>query len=158
MKNAINYFYNLYVEDIYKVKKHFEFKIKNFSYLLMPCDRTLEEVNELYQISLLLYQKKIPCHQFVVNRNGELITLINNIPYVLFITIYNQKDPISYDNIFYTPYKSVKLDRSDWYDMWQSKIDYIEYQMSQFGKKYKYINQSFNYYIGLAENAISILQ
>ena len=41
--------------------------------------------------------------------------------------------------------------------MWIRKIDYFEYQISQFGKKYPIIRESFNYYVGLAENGISLL-
>ena len=53
--------------------------------------------------------------------------------------------------------KFKKIDRSDWEYLWRSKVDYIEYQTSQFGKKYPIIRQSINYYIGMAENGISLM-
>lgn len=161
MKNAINYFYNLYIEDIRKINKKYFFQIKNIQYLFMQCDRTTEEVKELYKLSLFLIQHKIPCHQFVFNRNNTIITNINNDQYVLLIIHDNSDRNINTDDIQKLSNISVPtsiLDRTNWYQMWQSKIDYIEYQMSQFGRKHLLINDSFNYYIGLAEIAISILQ
>ena len=47
------------------------------------------------------------------------------------------------------------LIQKDWATLWEIKNDYLEYQISQFGIKYKDIANSFSYYIGLAENAIS---
>ena len=161
MKNAINYFYNIYVGEIHKVNKRYEFEVKNNYYLLMPCNRTTEEIDELYQISLFLARKNLFCHQFVFNKNNEIVTTINNVLYVLLITSNNQKENITINDIERMSQINITtkvLDRTNWYQMWQSKVDYIEYQMSQFGKKYKYINNSFNYYIGLAETAISVMQ
>ena len=53
--------------------------------------------------------------------------------------------------------KYKNLEKYNWYDLWTKKIDYIEYQLSQFGKKHPIIRNSINYYIGLAENSISLL-
>ena len=47
---------------------------------------------------------------------------------------------------------------NDWYYLWTNKVDYLEYQISQIGKKYSLIRESFSYYIGLAENAISLIK
>ena len=45
----------------------------------------------------------------------------------------------------------------NWKNLWQEKLDYYEYQISQIGIKYKNLSKSLNYYIGLCENAISLL-
>ena len=39
--------------------------------------------------------------------------------------------------------------------LWSNKIDYIEEMIAENGKKYPIIVDSFNYFVGLAENAIS---
>lgn len=53
--------------------------------------------------------------------------------------------------------KNYKLDRSDWYDLWIKKNDYFEYQYKHL-KKYNYkMLESLNYYIGMAESAISYI-
>ena len=52
-------------------------------------------------------------------------------------------------------FKTIK--RENWYKLWTKKIDYIEYQLSQIGNKYKLIRESSDYFIGIAEICISIL-
>ena len=41
--------------------------------------------------------------------------------------------------------------------LWSNKIDYLEYQVSQLGTNYNEILNSFSFFIGLSENAISFL-
>jgi len=48
--------------------------------------------------------------------------------------------------------------KKDWYTLWTSKIDYLEIQLSEFGKKYPLLRKSFPYFCGLAENAIQLLE
>jgi hypothetical protein len=48
------------------------------------------------------------------------------------------------------------INTSNWGKLWSEKIDYFEYQMNQFGIKYKKIRESFAYYIGLAEVGIAL--
>ena len=47
--------------------------------------------------------------------------------------------------------------RSNWANLWINKIDYLEYLTNQNSQKYPLITNSFNYFVGLAENAISYL-
>ena len=49
------------------------------------------------------------------------------------------------------------LMRSNWANLWINKIDYLEYHHEQNIKKFPILNESFNYFIGLSENAISYL-
>ena len=49
-----------------------------------------------------------------------------------------------------------ELYRNNWAKLWESKVDYFEYQIKELGRNKKIILNSFSYYIGLAENAISI--
>ena len=44
---------------------------------------------------------------------------------------------------------------NNWDYLWSTKIDYLEYQINQSGKKYPLIVESFSYFVGLTENAIS---
>ena len=42
----------------------------------------------------------------------------------------------------------------DWGLLWSKKIDYLEDLINENGKKYPLIVDSFNYFVGMAENAI----
>lgn len=43
----------------------------------------------------------------------------------------------------------------NWGNLWSRKIDYLEELINENGKKYPVIVDSFNYFVGMAENAIS---
>jgi spore coat protein YutH len=48
--------------------------------------------------------------------------------------------------------------RENWFDLWTKKVDYLEYQMSQFSKRFPILIDSISYFVGLAENAISYIK
>lgn len=58
-------------------------------------------------------------------------------------------------NINFNEYKSIN--KSNWIILWAKKIDYIEYQMFHIEGKYKSLQKSVNYYIGMCELAISYI-
>lgn len=164
MKNAIMYYYNLIPNDIRLTQKYAKFSIDNNYYVLELLERNPEELSELYELSSYLLQINVPCHQIILNNANQIVTFINNQPYVLMRLFVNSEqlvsdsDLIIFQNIYVDANKYKKIKRNNWLDLWSDKIDYLEYQISQFGKKYPIIRDSFNYYIGLAENAIQIFK
>ena len=54
MKNAIRYYYNLYVENIHQADQQYRFQIGQDHYLFVVVDLSLEEVMEVYQLSTQL--------------------------------------------------------------------------------------------------------
>lgn len=161
MKNALNYYYNLNPTSIHQINKNYRCYINGDQYMLILYDKDNYGINEIYELSNYLLQNKILCHQIVLNNNREIITTINNLPYILlkiFIKnrLVNIDDILFFSNFNIDQSKYKNLVKNNWYDMWAQKIDYFEYQISQFGKKYPIIRESINYYIGLAENSISL--
>ena len=49
------------------------------------------------------------------------------------------------------------LERNNWELLWGNMVDYFELQIGENDKKYPLIRESFDYFIGMAENAISYL-
>ena len=162
MKNAIKYYYNLDVENIHQNKKNYKFTTNEKKYLLNICTRTFEEINELYNVQIYLKTIGFYTHEIILNKENNIVTNINGIPYILLkIHIPNRKininDIITMSNIPLNLNKYPRIKRDNWYNLWTKKIDYIEYQISQFKKKYPLIRESSDYYIGIVENCISIL-
>ena len=160
MKNALNYYYGLDIEIIHQKEKKYYFQINNASYLFLPYDN-VEEISDIYQLNIFLKQS-IPVHEIILNNNNSILTNINGDNYILLKMLVPKanigiNDIINVNNINIPVIKN-KLRREDWYNLWIKKIDYFEYQVSQMGKKYPIIRQSFNYYIGLAENAIIVVK
>lgn len=159
MKNTINYYYNLNINTIHQKEKNYYFKVDNKNYLLLKCSN-IEELDDIYRLNMYLSQI-LPVHRIVLNVNNEVITKINDSNYLL-LELFSNNNKINLNNIIELsniriPFSVDKLKRNDWYNLWIKKVDYFEYQLSQIGKKYPLIRESFNYYVGLAENAIILV-
>ena len=162
MKNAIKYYYNLSADNIHQYKNEYKFTNNNKEYILYPYIYTLEELEEKYQLQIYINSLGIYSHKIIKNNGNELLTIINNKRYVLIEIqnenrIINSNDISIFLNIQVNPERFNNINRINWYKLWENKIDYIEYQISQFGKKYPIIRESIDYYIGIAENCISLL-
>lgn len=164
MKNAIMYYYNLIPNNIRLTSKYTKFSVDNSYFVLELLERNPEEIKEIYELSLYLLQLNVPCHQIIPNINNQIITIINNQPYVLMKILVDseqlidESDLLVFENIFIDNNKYKNLKRNNWAELWAHKIDYLEYQVSQFGKKYSIIRDSFSYHIGLAENALQFFK
>lgn len=159
MKNVIAYYYNLYSYDIHQQKDIYKFSVANMQYVLSPCD--IAEIQSIYELSRTLVQNGIYIHQIVPTVSNDMYISFNNKNYVL-IQYYGsleQKitlmDIVNFNNST-ANIKFEKTDQPNWGVLWSNKIDYFEYQVSQFGKKYPKIRESISYYIGLAETGISL--
>jgi len=163
MKNAINYYYGLNPSVIHQTGKTFKFSIENAKYIITPCDR-VEEINSIYELSYYLIQRGILIHQIIPNNSNQLLTIINDVPYVLMKVLIENNRKININDIIYFNNLSIinkdypLLKRDDWFKLWCDKIDYFEYQVNQLGKKHPMIRDSFSYYVGLAENGITLFK
>lgn len=163
MKNAINYYYNLYPINIYQNDRLYKFNIENIDYYLIPYNYDLKQLSISYEISKALQQYNIYCHQIVENVKKEISTIINEKQYVLLKTSSYIDEKINFNNLMYYPLvtSSLHLENinhpKNWRELWMEKIDYFEYQVSNFKKKFSLIRETSSYYIGLAENGIQLL-
>ena len=153
MKNNIRYFYGININDIHHYNDEYYFKNHNEYYLFAPCYHNLNLVNRIYDF---LHNNNIYCLEIIVNKDNEMISMVNNRPYILlkdycFNRLIDIKDIINY-TININSYKD-----DNWYNMWTEKLDYYEYQMDQYEHKYPLLYDSFFYYDGLTEMAISLL-
>lgn len=162
MKNAIYYYYQLTSYNITQSSNNYYFKSDNFNYCLMPLEENID-IKEKYDLNVKLLNYGIPCHQIILNKDQNIVTYINSKMYILLkiFVDYNKKieinDVFQFQNKFFE-YKLVEqLKKISWKQLWINKIDYLEYQITQFGKKYPIIRESFSYYIGLGENALEML-
>ena len=163
MKNIISYFYNLEPNNIHQYEKKLKFSVDNNNYVFLPCYHTEKEIKDLQSLSTTLLSKGVYCHQFILNVNSTIITMVNNVPYVLLLVYINDNRLISFDDlIWFTNIDNLpvveSLKRDNWFSLWTEKIDYFEYQVSQFGKKFPLLRESFSYFVGMAETSICFLK
>ena len=160
MKNAIIYYYNLNPSDVHQKNDIYYFKINNSKFFLYPLTRNTDELDSIFQINLELIKNGVFVHKIILNKDKNIVTNINNKPYILFNSAVKKNDLINMYDILELNKKTILLkdntilNKSNWINLWERKNDYLEYQVSQFGIKYPVICECFSYYIGLAENAI----
>lgn len=176
MKNAIYYFYNIIVDNIHQTKKYYHFDYNNKHYILINYQDNPNVLQNIYNLHLHLLDIGINIHKIILNNENNIATIINGTPYILMQTDYFI-GKINFDNILtfsnininylnsQTTFKQnkkkldqvSKLERNNIGSLWEIKNDYLEYQINQLGQKYNLLKNSFNYYIGLAETAISLI-
>lgn len=161
MKNVINYYYNLNPNKINKIFNYYYFYLNNELYFFIIYTRKEEDLNDIYNFNQTLIANNILVNEIINNKNNTIITIANRIPYILVKLQINQNKDIKLPEISYLSNLKIRypqnLMRSNWANLWTNKIDYLEYQLEQNYQKYPILAESFNYFIGLAENAISYL-
>lgn len=160
MKENILYAYHLNVDNLKEYKEYSVFLWNEKYYYFTKLKRTKEEFDELLEVIAELEKKQIPIFSFISNVYGSYLTPINNDNYVLLeVTMplqeYNLVDMLERNSKVVLNAKTMALYRNSWASLWSEKVDYLEYQVSEMGKKYPIILNSFSYFVGLAENAIS---
>ncbi len=161
MKESITYAYNLNVSDLIEIKDYYKFELNTENYYFVPLNRSIEELEDIISCSIELKEKGINCHDIFFNRDKSVITKIGESSYVLLKINGDEKQEYSLNDILEINNRLVlsnaksKLYRNNWGEMWSSKIDYFEYQIRERGKENAGLLDSFNYYVGMAENAIS---
>lgn len=159
MKETIKYYFNVFPTNIYEIDNGYYFYINDVKYYFVKYQRNPEEIEFLVRISNELYNKKILVDTFIKNKDGSFFVNLNNDVYVLLRVnsiesdAYNIKDIIYFNDllILNTKYNI----NTDWANLWMKKIDDYETEISEFNTEYPLVQESFNYYVGLAENAIS---
>lgn len=154
MNNFLEYFYNIKPLNITNKQKYSTFIYQNNLYKLYISEEPLN-INIPYNICEKLSQSTLTS-EIIKNINNEPITIYNNRQYLLLKLYMNPDKPITLEEIstlnktIYTQNLSI-----NWGTLWSNKIDYLENLINENGKKYPLLVDSFNYFVGLAENAIS---
>lgn len=162
MKNNIMYYYNLRIDNITQNNNNYYFTINNDNYCFTIYTRDIKESNEIYKLNKYMLSSNILVHEIIPNKDNYVVTIINNIPYILYKIYINKNKKLNINELTYLSNYTYQVDkiltRNNWNVLWSTKIDYFEYQINQMGKKYPILVDTFAYFTGLAENAISYVK
>lgn len=152
MRNYLIYYYDIYCDDIIKNNKNYKIFIRSSLYYLVRYEGDISLLNNIYEY---LVNHNIYCHEIILNKQKTFVTNIEGNSYILIRIHYkinkiNYLDIINYNILF-------GKNKCNWKELWINKIDYYEYQMNQFKKKYSLLNSSFKYYSGMTETAIMLV-
>lgn len=163
MKESINYYYNFNLDEVENWGDVYRFFYQNQVFYFVPFKRAASEVDDIINVSRELKQRKIDAHDIILNRYEKVITNVFNTNYVLLKPIgdiyeeYDLASIIKLNKQLVLSENKSKLYRNSWASLWSAKLDYFEYQIHELGKDKHIILDSFSYYLGLGENAISYL-
>ena len=160
MKETIMYYYNIDVDVLEENDGKYHFKYQNRDYFFVFYNRNLEELDDIITCVFNMKEKGILVNDIIMNINGSFLTSINGFNYIL-MSVVNPKEEFDIFDIVNIASKlhlnnnTSKLYRNNWGTLWMQKIDYFEYQIRELALNKPVVKDSFSYYIGLAENAIS---
>ena len=157
MKETIKYYYNVYPDSLIEIENGVYFYLNGYKYYFVKYDRNPEEIAFLVQISNDLFKKNILVDTFIKSKDNTFFVSVNEKVYVLLRVnsiendIYDLKDIIDFNNKLVAD----KQIHNNWANLWMKRVDSLESEISEYNNEYPLIRETFDYYVGLAENAIS---
>ena len=162
MNNIINYYYKINVLDVYFLGDKYYFNYRDNNYFLVPFNRDINDLKGILIICDELKRRNILTNEIIINIFNKYFIPINNKYYVLVkenTNIYN----LTLNDILYIQNNTINISnnfnlyRTNSIKLWEDKIDYYEDKIKEIQNKYRYVDMTFDYFIGLAENAVIYL-
>lgn len=159
MRETIRYYYNIYPNEIKEIDNGCYFYFNGFKYYFIKYVRNVNEIKLLADMSNDLYNKNILVDTFILSKDNSFFVSVDEDIYVMLRVnsiendSYNLKDLVYFNNLLIS--KDNLRINEDWASLWMKKVDEFEMEMSEINTEYPTIQESFDYYVGLAENAIS---
>ena len=115
-----------------------------------------KEIDYLATLSNELFLNGIKVNTFIINNEKKYFTKKDNINIVLlrvneYENDFNINDIIRFQNI------NSDLENVNIIDKWSKTIDDLENELVDYNEEYQLIQNSIDYFIGMGENAISLL-
>lgn len=158
MKNILTFYYNLSPYEVHNKDNYYFFNINNYYFKMVPFDDDPNKTSSIYELNSYL-SSIANIDRIILNKYNKPFTIINGIPYILYLTTNNNNISLAMiSNLSNINIENIEaLERNNWEILWENKIDYFEMQVGENAKKYPLIRESFDYFVGMAENAISYL-
>ena len=155
MNNFIEYFYGIKANKILYNNNYYSFVYNGYTYKLYSYEDGYDRIKSMYDINKKLVGNTL-MSEIIINRNNDIISNYNGMNYILLKLFVNVNKNITLEEISILS-KSIINEKinSNWGVLWSNKIDYLEDLINENGKKYPLIVDSFNYFVGMCENAIS---
>ena len=161
MIDEINYFYKLYPEEIKKEGNGYSFYIGNIKYYLLYYSKSIREFEMVLTIYNEYKKRNVLIDEIILNVFGSYFSMIDGNNYFLLkVNELSNEKSLKEINVFDNVLKTNKKDELgyvNWNDLWGKKVDYYESRIIDL-RDIEYVKMSFDYYVGLSENAISYVR
>lgn len=148
MKNTIHFYYNLNFDDIYEYDNYSIIVSNGYIYAFKVLNISVESLLDIMDV---LQANNIKINKIILNKDNNIVTEYNGKNYIL--TFVEKKDDVEK---FYLLPSIVNKNEDIITKLWEKKIEFYTNQIHEVGLGNGWLVNSFNYYIGMAENAISI--
>ena len=154
MKNVINYYYNIVINEYKKRENSFLFCIDKNNFEFTQYYGDINKLINLYSI-LRSYRKEVD--EIIINRDNQFITYYEKIPYVLLKKTTNKRKNINLYEINNYDSNVYINEEINWKTLWKAKLDYCVIQLNETKINNNLLKESFHYYSALSEISISLL-
>lgn len=159
MKNTINYYYQMNIDNFHLINGTYYFNYLNNNYKLELYKRDINNINELLELNYRLLKESNYFYEIILTKDKIPFLIIDNKYYVLLKISNVINDKMSFYDIFqekiFIDNNINKLKRDNWNLLWSLKVDNLEEILNSNLDKYYNELPIFYYFIGLTENAIS---
>lgn len=156
--NLIAFLYDIKVEIVRKKGESYIFMFKNDFYIFQKCFINNDYLTYIYNF---IENSNVPFHKIIKNRHNKYVSTYNNENYILMVIKFNTNRLLVIEDIlnscrYHVSY--VRKGNFNWPKLWKNKIDQVEYFITSSKLKIDiYTMAIINYYLGLAELAISLI-
>lgn len=157
MKQVLEYYYSLNIESINCINDNYEFFYNGYKYIFAFSTRDEKEINDIVLCQQELINKGLKTNIIMPNIFGQFLTKVDDNNYILMKV--SKTEILNLEQIIDIQNKTILVNNkyhNNWGKLWSSKIDYIENQQNIIASN-PIIHLSVDYFIGLTENAISIV-
>lgn len=157
MENILSFYYNLKFDNLKNIDDNYYFFSNGNMYVFKLFHGNPDNIRDIYNLNLYM-ANYVNVDRIILNKDNNIVTAVNNSLYILILTIEKDKKIrlSTISNLSLIKIPNIKsLERNSWEILWGNLVDYYETQIGQNEKKYPLIRESFDYYVGMAENAIS---
>lgn len=156
MKNFILLNYNILPKKIYIKNNQKYFFFSNEKIYIVESDKKEKDLLYLFRLSNDIYNNGMKINTFIINRDGKYITKKDGFYIILMKENEYESDISIYELSKYHDINN-NLEQFDILKDWMNEIDTIEKELIEYNKEYQLIQNSVDYFIGCAENAIQLL-
>lgn len=159
MVETIKYYFSVNPGKLYKIKNGYYFYVYDTKYYFVKFRQEIKNLDFLVKVTNDLYNRGVLVDTFIKNKDNSFYVNINEEMYILLRVneiendIYTLKDIVYFNDLLvlsdnYSVHTNYK-------DLWMKKIDDYEVELSEYNNEIPIIKSSIDYYIGMAENAVS---
>ncbi len=161
MKNVINFYYHMNIENIHFVNGLYYFTYQNVSYEFVTFTKNSQILFPIYQLNQVLIQQNSYYDKIVLTKDQLPYIFVDQKCFCLLQKSPLVNDVMSFYDLSFQPISILEnmksLIRFPWDVFWIQKLDYLEDVLNHLEKTSQPVLSIFLYYMGMTENAIQYI-